>query len=53
MGAIDRNEDLDEVGKLENATNASTVAGTQSRKHSQGDRSLTVDKKSDAATSEF
>lgn len=42
------NEDLDE-GKLENATNASTVGGNQSRKHSHGERSLTTDRKSAAS----
>jgi hypothetical protein len=44
------NEDLDEAVKLENATNASTIAGGHSRKHSHGDRSL--DKRSEPATSE-
>ena len=43
------NEDLDEDVKLENATNASTVGGLNSRKQSHGERSLTTDRKSAAS----
>lgn len=44
------NEDLDEDAvKLENTTNASTT-GNHSRKHSQGEKSLTTDRRSEATS---